>query len=204
MTRRAILDALAQEIAESGVGFSIQDVANRAGVTHRTVYNHFPTRQALNDAFAVHVEEALAARGLGAPPDHEMDLAKLGTLAEETFHLFARHEAHIRAYVLLMMASRAPAKVATDRTRRFAELLEKEMRSVTPESARLIAVALRMFISSTGFHVLTEHFRLSTAEAAAVSGWVTRTLLAAAKAGKTPRVVRGEDRGGGDDRNHRG
>src|SRR6188474_1654380 len=63
-TRRAILEAVAQEIAESGLtGFSIQGVADRAGVTHRTVYNHFPTRDALNDAFAEYVEQALYGRG---------------------------------------------------------------------------------------------------------------------------------------------
>ena len=42
-TRRAILDALAHVVVESkGFGFSVQEVADRAGVTHRTVYNHFP------------------------------------------------------------------------------------------------------------------------------------------------------------------
>lgn len=55
-TRRAILDALAEVIVEKGgFGFSVQQVADRAGVTHRTVYNHFPSREALNDALAVHV-----------------------------------------------------------------------------------------------------------------------------------------------------
>ena len=50
-TRDKILDALADVIAESGgVGFSIQQVADRAGVTHRTVYNHFPSKEELFEA----------------------------------------------------------------------------------------------------------------------------------------------------------
>ena len=66
LTREAILEALGQQIVASGpLGFSMQDVADRAGVTHRTVYNHFPTREALNDAFAVYVEEVAAS----APAD---------------------------------------------------------------------------------------------------------------------------------------
>ena len=64
-TRTAILEAVAAEIAASGLtGFSIQGVADRAGVTHRTVYNHFPTREALNDARAT-VTACLALGGGG-------------------------------------------------------------------------------------------------------------------------------------------
>jgi AcrR family transcriptional regulator len=42
-----------------GVGLSVQAVADQAGVTHRTIYNHFPTRQALCDAFSDYVDELL-------------------------------------------------------------------------------------------------------------------------------------------------
>ena len=70
-TRRAILDALAAVITETGgLGFSVQQVAERAGVTHRTVYNHFPTRDALNDALAEHVEDVMGRGGYRQPaPD---------------------------------------------------------------------------------------------------------------------------------------
>ena len=68
-TRRAILDALAAVIAETGgLGFSVQQVAERAGVTHRTVHNHFPTRDALNDALAEHVEDAMARTDFASCP----------------------------------------------------------------------------------------------------------------------------------------
>jgi AcrR family transcriptional regulator len=50
-TRSAILDAAAELFQErQGDGFSIQDVATRAGLTHRTVYRYFPSRQALMGA----------------------------------------------------------------------------------------------------------------------------------------------------------
>lgn len=66
-TRRAILEAMVDVIMETdGIGFSVQAVADRAGVTHRTIYNHFPTREALCDAFSAYVDESLAA-GSGAP-----------------------------------------------------------------------------------------------------------------------------------------
>ena len=61
-TRRAILEAMVDVIMETnGIGFSVQAVADRAGVTHRTIYNHFPTREALCDAFSDYVDELLGA-----------------------------------------------------------------------------------------------------------------------------------------------
>lgn len=47
-TRSAILSAAADLfLAREGTAFSVQEVADRAGVTHRTVYRHFPTRAGL-------------------------------------------------------------------------------------------------------------------------------------------------------------
>ena len=44
-TRSAILSAAADLfLARDGASFSVQEVADRADVTHRTVYRHFPTR----------------------------------------------------------------------------------------------------------------------------------------------------------------
>src|SRR5512145_2612333 len=67
-TRRAILEAMVDVIMETtdGIGFSVQAVADRAGVTHRTIYNHFPTREALCDDFSDYVDELLEASS-GAP-----------------------------------------------------------------------------------------------------------------------------------------
>ena len=69
-TRRAILEAMVDVIMETdGIGFSVQAVADRAGVTHRTIYNHFPTREALCDAFSDYVDELLgASSGAQSPP----------------------------------------------------------------------------------------------------------------------------------------
>src|SRR5689334_9197850 len=72
-TRRAILSAVGQVLVADGVlGFSMQKVADEAGVTHRTVYNYFPTRESLNDAFAEYVEEEMAK--LGSAPDQKVEL----------------------------------------------------------------------------------------------------------------------------------
>ena len=178
-TRAAILDALADVIVDSGgVGFSVQQVADRAGVTHRTVYNHFPTREALNDALAVHVEDMLSRTGVTAPS--AQTVAELAPMVDEAFRLFELHEAPIRANVMLMVASRGPAGVSRDRTSAIEEVIARELAPRAPLTTRGLTAAVRMFASSTGWHLLTEHLGLSPEEARTTAVWATRTLLEAA------------------------
>jgi AcrR family transcriptional regulator len=184
-TRIAILDALAEVIADAGAfGFSIQDVADRAGVTHRTVYNHFPTREALNDAFAVHVEVELGK--ITEVPDATLNLEKLVTASGELYRVVAKRSSHVRAYVMLMIASRAPAKVTRDRTELFERIIEAEAGPLPEGVARLVTAAVRMLVSSTAWHLLTEHQGLSNEDAARTAEWATKTLLGAVVNGDYP------------------
>jgi AcrR family transcriptional regulator len=184
-TRRAILDALADVIAHSGATrFSVQEVADRAGVTHRTVYNHFPTREALNDGLAVHVEEELAK--IAELRDATLNLAKLVPAVAELYRVVAKRASHVRAYVMLMIASRAPAKVTSDRTKLFERIIEDEAGPLPAGAARLVTASVRMFLSSTAWHLLTEHQGLSNEDAARAAQWATKTLLAAVANGDYP------------------
>lgn len=184
-TRAAILAALGEIILESGMGFSIQSVADRAGVTARTIYNHFPTREALNDAFAVYVEEVIGKQQGEPPPDADQSLDAFCT--GNIFRFFTGQDAYIRAYVMLMIASRSSAKVASDRTAKLATRLKREA-EMSDAEARCAAVALRMFVSSTGYHLLTEQHGLTLEQASAVTNWVSKTLLAAIRAGDLPEL----------------
>ena len=186
-TRRAILDALAAVIAETGgLGFSVQQVAERAGVTHRTVYNHFPTRDALNDALAEHVEDVMARDGFREPP--VTSSASLVPMITDAYAAFQSYEVLSRAYVMLMLASRRPAGVARRRTSAFESVIARDTSPPAPLTSRGLTAAVRMFLSTTGWHILTEQMGLSPAEAATTATWAAKTLLAAASR-PTPAVA---------------
>jgi len=60
-TRTVILAAAVELFLERrGNAFSVQEVADRAGLTHRTVYRYFPTRQELLAATARHLAPGIA------------------------------------------------------------------------------------------------------------------------------------------------
>jgi AcrR family transcriptional regulator len=185
-TRRAILDALAHVIVEStALGFSVQEVAKRAGVTHRTVYNHFPTREALSDALAAYVEERLSS--LGPAPDAQLPpLQGFPDLIGPLYRGLATQEVHVRAYVMLMMANRRPAQLTRTRSRRFEAAVARDAALPAGLSAVELSAVIRMFMSSTGWHTLTEHLGLSTEQAVGAATWTTRTLVSALELRPSP------------------
>lgn len=179
-TRRAILEAMADVITDTnGIGFSVQAIANRAGVTHRTIYNHFPTREALCEAFADYADELLSA-STGEPPPAIPSIDEIPALAGGLYKLLAQHDRHSRAYVMLMIGNRGPLKTWRGRTHSIEKEVAKRAVAGAPISPRLAAAAVRMFVSTMGWHLLTEQCGLSTDEAATTTTWATQTLLEAA------------------------
>ena len=190
LTRRAILEAMADVVNDTdGIGFSVQAVADRAGLTHRTVYNHFPTRDALCEGFADHVDELLAATpdvpASLAPSFSGITLASLPELIGPLYTTLARRDQYARALVMLMIGNRRPLQGWSGRTTALEGLVAREIGDGGPLTPRQVAAALRIFASSVGWHLLTEQCGLSTRQAAATSAWAIRTLLEAAKSGPT-------------------
>ena len=184
-TRRAILDAMVDVIMEAdGIGFSVQAVADRAGVTHRTIYNHFPTREALCDGFSDYVDELLA-ESAGAAAEPAWSLASLPRLVEDLYRTLALRDRHARAYVMLMIGNRRPMSAWRKRSLMAEKLIAREQSGRIPLTPRQVTAVIRMFVSTMGWHLLTEQCGLSTEEAAAASAWATRTLLDAAIAKRT-------------------
>ena len=176
-TREAILDALAEVVVEKGgLDFSVQQIADRAGVTHRTVYNHFPSREAMREALAEHVEARLAETQ--TPPDAGgVTVEGLPPMAAEAYAMFESNPSRVRAYVILMLASRGFAGVAKKRTSAVQKALESYAPLEAPVPSHAVAAAVRMFLSATGWHLLTELYGLSPQEAAATARWAARCLL---------------------------
>jgi AcrR family transcriptional regulator len=179
-TRRAILEAMVDVISDTGgVGFSVQAVADRAGVTHRTVYNHFPTRDALCDALSDYVDELLG-ESTGLTEEPAWSLATLPQLAEDFYRTLALRDRHARAYVMLMIGNRRPMTAWRKRSLMAEKLVARELSAGTGLTPRQLTAVVRMFVSTMGWHLLTEQCGLSTDEAAEASAWATRTLLDAA------------------------
>lgn len=187
-TRRAILEAVAAQLVESGLdGFSIQAVADRAGVTHRTVYNYFPTREALNDAFAEHVETVLGEAHGMVDSERGADVARLPQVTGRFHRSTGAEAAHLQAYVMMTIATGSAPRVFRDRSKRLEKLIDDELGPLDRGVAKLVTSAVRLFMSSSGWFLLSKHHRLTPAEAGRVSEWAVRVLLDAIRRGDVPK-----------------
>ena len=88
MARQTIVDACAQLVTERRhLNFAMKDVAERAGVSLRTVYNHFPAREDLLDAMGRDFDRQLAERG-GPEASDLQPRDDLGSAVRTNFGLF--------------------------------------------------------------------------------------------------------------------
>lgn len=186
LTRRLILDAVADLVVEEGVhAFSVQNVADRAGVSHRTVYRHFPSREALLEALVDSINQPFRERGIAEPES----LDDLRSAVTRGFSALADMDRMVRAYVLLTVGARLPSRSREERTRRFRDILRTELGDrIDDPTLEAVTAVSRLLWSSTGWHVLTDQHGLDDATTSEVVAWVIETILGELAAGRGPEL----------------
>ena len=190
-TRGRILAALAEIITGEGVqDVSVQDVADRAGVSHRTVYRHFPTKEALLDGLMRWVEDRMAAAGGMVLPD---ELATLPDVVRRNYALFDRDEEVVSALVRLQVGGGIGSSARARRTEAFVDLLGDDAPSA---AARAAVLLLRQFASSRTWYGLRNDAGLSGEEAGAVAAWAVELVTDAITRGQLPTLPRSANAAG--------
>jgi AcrR family transcriptional regulator len=164
-TRRAILEAAVDLFLErKSDGFSVQEVADRAGLTHRTVYRYFPTRQELLSATAQHL----------APGSAEEPFVEVSTVEEWIEAIgayFARTEANfeiVRRIVAALLASgdlRLFGQDVRERDTHRWQVFRRQFRHLPEGDARRTFATLRHLMSSTSYVLYRLRFGMSPAQA---------------------------------------
>jgi AcrR family transcriptional regulator len=102
-TQRRILEALIGQLGRSLEDFSIAEVAEAAGVSVRTVYQHFPNREAQIEAVTAVLDERLTRSEPGAK-----SISDIPAIAERIFRQAAGHVAEMRAQTASGLGARSP------------------------------------------------------------------------------------------------
>jgi AcrR family transcriptional regulator len=175
-TRDHILDALVEVVTREGVhAFTVQKVADAAGVTHRTVYRHFATREDLLDG----LDELIERRGREAALDPEpAELTDLPELVSTAYRSFDAFPDAIRAYVIVSIALGRKVASFERRSRMMREYIARIFPGLTEEEVAEAAGVIRLLGSSRGWHLLTTEQDLSTDAAARAASRAVEVLLA--------------------------
>lgn len=203
LARSAILDALANEIVERGASnVSLQAVADRAGVSHRTLYNYFDGRDALIDALMADVGVA----GLGDSPvaPHndglpEFDLAVVPEAIRYFYDVWDSEGDRAKAAFQIEAARVAEGSTYANRIDPNIEALDRTLAAARPDldpvPRRAIVHVLRTMMSGRTWHRLVAEHGLDSAVAAETAAWAFEELTAALISGRGPMMeTAGNDR----------
>lgn len=176
-TRDRIIDAVVEVVTREGVhAFSVQNVANAAGVALRTVYRHFATREALLEGLDDLLERRVAQSGFMPPPLDNLD--DLPDAIAPMFRMFDASRDAMRAYVVISVALGRTVPRFDQRTRKLREQVAKRFPSLAPGDARAAAAMIRLLCSTRSWFHLTTELDLTSDAAAGVVSNTLRVLFA--------------------------
>ena len=172
-TRRRIFEAVSEVLADDTVQeLTIPLIARRARVAVRTVYRHFPTREALFDAWADWADENLRLLMHSYPET----LAGLRELTPGLFQAYDENEQLVRG-VLNHPAARELRRRSRRRRREQAErAMEEVTEALSPEDRRRASAVVYLLISAPAWQAMREQSGVSGAEAGEAAAWAVRIL----------------------------
>ncbi len=160
-------------------GFPLTAVARRAGIAERTLYRHYPSRDAIVDGIEANEVAAMEAE-LPKPIGWQAMLEPGTHVVADTFHVFGRNADLVKAMRALRAAGvRNEASYArTEQLRQMVASIE----GVPAEAVDQLVGLLRLLSASDGWARLTEpDLRLGAARAGDAAEWAIRVLIEAAR-----------------------
>ena len=172
-TRQRILEAFAEQITDATLDdFSIARVAQRAGVSNRTVYYHFPNRDTLYRALEEWYDSHLSFRQLGWPKS----AGEIASYAEQAIRVFDTDENFTRAVLLSDVARRVRRWGRPQRRRNLEELIVA-IPGLPEEQARWAVSVLHYLMGADAWRALKDESGLTGDEAGKAVGWAARLIV---------------------------
>jgi AcrR family transcriptional regulator len=160
-------------------GFPLTEVARRAGIGERTLYRHYPNRDAIVDG--IEANEVATMESELVTPDRWESLLESGTpFVAIGFEVFERHADLVNAMRALRAAGvRNESSYA--RTQQLRQLVSSTG-EIPKESVDQLVGLIRLLSASDGWARLTEQdVGLNASEAGAAAQWAIEVLIEAAR-----------------------
>lgn len=174
-TRSAILEATAEMFfgTANPEELTMQNVADAAGVSHRTVYRYFASRQELINAVGASIDERLED---AVPVDILESFEHWTGSAEEIIGFGAIHRDLLQRGLALAIVG---GQWRTDRDERYWRMFRERFPYLDETDAREDFAVLRHVLQSASSLLIGERFQLSPAQTAAGVDRAVQVLIAA-------------------------
>jgi AcrR family transcriptional regulator len=172
-TRDLIFQALTDQLAKSGFSdFNIASLARQAGVSVRTIYRHFSSKDDLLDELAHWLDDQIAAFPSATTVED------LEVLPETLFRAFDEN-----ATVLLAQSATPAGRAVRARGRRrhiqlYREVLGDLVAGLPPGEARGALAVITYLLSMQAWRTMREEFDMDGSQSGKAVAWAVRTLIA--------------------------
>lgn len=183
-TREQILDALVTMLQMmSADEIPTRELAAAAGVSLRTIYRHFPDRDALLNGVSDRLEAALG------PPGYEVRLKTADDLGPMTEEFYRNNEAIaplVRAEVLFKNDPAHQPQTFHHRTELTQRLVASTFPELTERQGHNLAALLRVLAGGRNWLMLRDAFGIEGPESGPLAAWAVGALLAEVRRGNPP------------------
>jgi AcrR family transcriptional regulator len=172
-TRQAILDAAIDTyLGEADPSeLTMQNIADAAGVSHRTLYRYFPSRQELTNAIGKEMDRRTIEGGVWT----EVTSFEVWTSGIEDVVAFgAAHREQLRRTLTLSLAT---GEYRTDRDEMYWELFQERFPHLDERTAREAFLCIRALLSAANVILMGERFDLSPDDLAPVIDFGVHALV---------------------------
>jgi AcrR family transcriptional regulator len=144
-TRRLILDAALASL-EAGGEITARGAALHSGISERTVFRHFPSREQLLAACAAHFAQRIQA------PAVPTSVQELLAFPRGLFNAFEAHRELVRASWHSELRSYMIAAVARERWVAISRLIDSIAPHAPAQQRRLVAASVRYHLTASTWH----------------------------------------------------
>jgi len=171
-TAELILDAVLNLMADAGVdGLTMEAVAERVGVSLRTVYRYFPDRASLLTA-------ALARHNAAVPFESPTSPEQIGAAYGEVFSRFDDTPAILQAVLAARVGGSVRWDARSQRIREIEEALAPACDRLPPQEAEQATAVIVYLANALAWLSLRDESGLDGQQSGAAITWAIDTLVA--------------------------
>jgi len=172
-TRQLILDTAVQLLEENSVMLlTVRAIAHASGMSERTVFRHFDTRDALLDAVAAETRRRLAL------PDPPSTLAELRAAPRALYGAFEARSRLARAALHSELFDRMRLTQAHERWDAVRRLVDAHAPRRSARERRIAAANIRYYLSATSWNYYRAYFGFTLDDTIACAETAIRQSLA--------------------------
>ena len=172
-TREAIFRAATEQLADGGLAeFHIPRLAEAARVSVRTVYRHFPTKDALLEAFAEWLDDQV-----GSTLSSWVGLDELLDGVETVYAGFDDNEDVLRSHWATPHGRAIREKGRVRRLATLRSIIHEAFPHLSPVEQRHVTAMISLLHSSRTWQAFKDDFGMDGRESGKVVAWAIRTLV---------------------------